>query len=211
MWKYWIYFTLIYIIYSGYIFTNDGPGKEYDIYNSPLPTSSFISHYKDSYSSIIKLNKDRAVAEWKDNKYECLYYDKDDEDSFYAKYNDLGKKQYNYHKDFELADSSSEYKTCKIGSLSFTTLTGSEKEKIFNYCKDPLTRSDNKIGCVECKYIYYSRNLHQDGFSNKYQYDNWVTSIIFGCFIIALNIGLGIFGFLLFSKNCGSNGHARVE
>ena len=203
--------TLIYIIYSGYIFTHDGPGKAYDLHASSPPTSSPISHYNTG--ALVKLDKDRVFAEWKEGKYECFYYDKDDEDSFYAKYNDLGKKQYNYHKDFELADYNSEYKKCRIGRITFSTsLTSSdEDEKIIEYCKNPLTSSDNKVDGVECKNIYYSGNSREDQISNKYEYDKWVTSIIFGCFIIALNLGLALFGFLLFSQSDGTSGHVAVK
>ena len=186
--------TLIYIIYSGYIFTNDGPGKEYDLHENLIGLSSPISHY--SSGSIIKLDKDRAFAEWKDNKYECIYYDKDkdDEDSFYAKYNDLGKKQYNYHKDYEY--STSEYKDCKIDSSTHPPKSqcGSTSRILPN-----------------CKKLYYSLSSGYYSISNKYEYDKWVTSIIFGCFIIALNIGLAIFGFLLFSQTGGSSGHVAVK
>ena len=82
--------TLVYIIYSGYIFTHDSFGKDYSLAFYTRPSTSPLSPYDSS--SIVKLNKDRAFAEWKSNKFECLYYDKDDVDSFYAKYNDLGKK-----------------------------------------------------------------------------------------------------------------------
>ena len=200
--------TLIYIIYSGYIFTNDGPGKDFDSYFSTNPASTPISHYS---GGIIKLNKDRAFAEWKDNKYECLYYKKDNEDSFYAKYNDLGKKQYNYHKDFELADSNSEYKKCRIGDLFASLSLSDEGDKIREYCKNPLTSSNNKVGSVECKNMYYSGFGNAQSISNKYEYDKWVTSIIFGCFIIALNLGLAIFGFLLFSQSDVTSGHVAVK
>jgi hypothetical protein len=194
--------TLIYIIYSGYIFTNDGPGKDFGSHFSSNPTSTPISHYN---GGIYKLDKDRAFAEWKGNKYECFYYKEDNEDSFYAKYNDLGKKQYNYHKDFEFADSNSEYKKCKLSVLS------SESPPIFlsdplNVCKNPVTTQN-----PNCKKIYYSGNSYEDDLSLKYNYDKWVTSIIFGCFIIALNIGLAIFGFLLFSQTGGSSGHVAVK
>jgi len=171
--------TLVYIIYSGYIFTNDGKGKSYDLYTdiSTLSLVSDITHY-DSYS-IIKLDKDRAFAEWNNGKYECFYYDKDNEDSAYAKYSDLGKKQYNYHKDFA---SNSEYNenNCQKSPL--------------DDCETPITTKDPK-----CNKLYFANNII--GISNKYEYDKWVTSIIFGCFIIVLTIGLAIFGFLLFSDN----------
>ena len=182
--------TLIYIIYSGYIFTNDGPGKEYDLF-TVLPTSSSdITHYNNE--AIYKLDKDRAYAKWDGSKYDCFYYDEDDEkDALYAKYNDLGKKQYNYHKDFELADASSEYKRCQLTpSLSTCGINS----------KYP-----------NCDKLYFSQNDYTTSISFKYEYDKWVTSIIFGCFIIALNLGLAIFGFLLFSQSDGSSGHVAVK
>ena len=186
--------TLIYIIYSGYIFTNDGPGKTYSLSPGSL---SAITHYYNS--GTFKLDKDRAFAEWKDGKYKCFYYDKDkddDEDSIYAKYSDLGKKQYNYHKDFEYADSNSEYKKCDVKGVS----------TILN----PWTACTTTIGKQSnCDKLYYSGNGSEDEFSFKYKYDKWVTSIIFGCFIIALNIGLVIFGFLLFSDS--SNGSTPLR
>jgi len=180
--------TLIYIIYSGYIFTNDGPGKEYDSTISSF--ASTVLHY-DLDDAIYKLDKDRAFAEWKDGKYKCFYYDKDkdDEDSIFAKYSDLGKKQYNYHKDF--TEPNSEYKKCDINDVT-------------SY-EDPLTVCKSNLGkYLTCDKIYYSGNDDKNEISFKYEYDKWVTSIIFGCFIIALNIGLAIFGFLLFSDS--SNG-----
>jgi len=180
--------TLIYIIYSGYIFTNDGPGKEYDFSSTSEPSTSSKNPYSSS-DSIIKLNKDRAFAELKGNKYECLYYEKDDEDSFYAKYNDLGKKQYNYHKDFEFAADDSDYNKCVI-----TT-------DLLAFCKAPLTTISNNG--KDCKFLYYKGNGNSDEVTYKYGYDKWVTSIIFGCFIIVLNLGLVLFGFLLFKQTDG--------
>ena len=39
------------------------------------------------------------------------------------------------------------------------------------------------------------------GFVNKYLFDKWITSIIFSCLIIVSDIGLAIFGFLLFKSD----------
>ena len=191
--------TLIYIIYSGYIFTHDGPGKYYD-YSEPSSTP--ISHFNSG--GIIKLDKDRVVAEWDGSKYKCLYYKEDNEDSFYAKYSDLGKKQYNYHKDFELADPNSEYQKCKISVLAGAG--ASFPSYLITACKNPNTNKS-----PNCNKVYYSGNNDEDEISYKYEYDKWVTSIIFGCFIIALNLGLAIFGFLLFSQTEGSSGHVTVQ
>jgi len=189
--------TLVYIIYSGYIFTNDGPGKEYGTSILLSNFASTVSHY-DHDKAIYKLDKDRAFAEWKEGKYECFYYDKDkdDEDSIFAKYNDLGKKQYNYHKDFKYAETNSEYKKCDIEGISAIS-------DIWTACTTTITKQPN------CDKLYYSGNDEADDISFKYAYDKWVTSIIFGCFIIALNIGLALFGFLLFSDS--SNGSTPLR
>ena len=82
---------LIYIIYSGNIFTNNGPEKEYDFSTTSESSTSSQNPYSSGESNI-KLNKDRVLVEWKDNKYESLYFEKDNENSLYAKYNYLGKK-----------------------------------------------------------------------------------------------------------------------
>jgi hypothetical protein len=193
--------TLIYIIYSGYIFTNDGPGKYYGRYFSSVPaSSSSISHRS---GGVIKLDKERAFAEWDGSKYKCLYYDTDDEDSFYAKYNDFGKKQYNYHKDFEYPDSSSEYNNNGCFVSNFVSPL---PRSPLAACKNPITDKD-----PDCNKLYYSGNSKNDEFYYKYIYDKWVTSIIFGCFIIVLNLGLAGFGFLLFSQTEGSSGHVAVK
>ena len=133
------------------------------------------------------------------SNYKCLYYDANNEESFYAKYSDLGKKQYNYHKDFKYADSNSEYKKCDVGVSSLAIADP------FSVCAGTTSK------ILNCNKLYYSGNIGSDEISNKYLYDRWVTSIIFGCFIIAINIGLAIFGFLLFSQTEGSSGHVAVK
>ena len=40
-----------------------------------------------------------------------------------------------------------------------------------------------------------------DTIENKYLFDKWITSIIFSCLIIVSDIGLAIFGFLLFKSD----------
>ena len=184
--------TLIYIIYSGYIFTHDGKG-DYD-----SDTLSFNDHH-------YKLDKDRKYAEWDDSKsqYKCLYYDKDDITALYIKYQDLGKKQYNYHKDFSFPDDDSEYKNCQLNS---PTDSSNNPIQIGELCENPQNYYASKYN--GCKNLYYSGN---DNFSNKYLYDRWVTTIIFGCFIIALNLGLAIFGFLLFNQAGGSSGFVSAQ
>ena len=172
--------TLVYICYSGYIFTHDHP------------------------SDVAKLDKDGLYAELKDGVYQCIFYDKDDSDAIYATYSELGKKQYNYNKDnyFLTSDSNSEIYDC---SISFSS------DDAKSYCiignTFPTGISAPHHGNKQCEKLYsYQKN---DDIDNKYYFDRWVTSIIFGVFVIACSIGLALFGFLIF-KGDGSNGHTPV-
>jgi len=71
--------TLVYVCYSGYIFTND-------------------PYIDDDGDYLYKRDGDWAYAKLENGKFKCLFYKEKDENSIYAKYSDLGKKQYNYYK-----------------------------------------------------------------------------------------------------------------
>ena len=178
--------TLVYICYSGFIFTNDS-------------------------SKIGKLDKDGSYAEWKDGKYKCTFYDEDDKYAVLAKYSDLGKKQYNYNKDNYFLSPTSEKLSCKI--------TGGSNSNEVNPCQDSSSNGEINIpgsflssrpqydSNKDCDKLYYKQK--NDSIENKYNYDRWVTSIIFGVFVIVCSIGLALFGFLIF-KDSGSSGHTPV-
>ena len=160
--------TLVYICYSGYIFTNDVAYREYD----------------GSGNHILKLDGDGALAEKQsDGRYKCIYYDKDKKDAIYAKYNDLGKKQYNYEK--KRYYDSSKYDEC---DTDIDLLNCNSNEGILTL---GLPSSCGKV---------YSDSTPND-FDNKYLFDRWITTFIFSCFICACCIGLAIFGFLLFKSD----------
>lgn len=203
--------TLIYISYSGYIFTNDNEDIDYDI----EPSASNLIPY--SSDATPKLDKNREIAKWNADKkiYECLYYDKDDYDSLYPKYKDLGKKQYNYHKDFSFPDENSKYDSCKWSYFISTKLPQPdppdvpityESFSIFELCSISLTVTNNQLD--DCTDLFYYDNRE---ISNKYNYDKWVTSIIFGCFIILLDLGLAVFGFLMFKESDSSSGLVTIK
>ena len=158
--------TLVYVCYSGYIFTNDGP-------NDPL-----------------KADSKGIFATWDDSKshYKCNYYDKTNSDGVYANYNDLGKKIYNYDKDTSLAELTSTTTACRYRPSGFASYCYSG-EGYYTYAS---SKHDN------CDNLYVSLS---SSFENRYLYDRWVTTIIFACFIIACDIGLAIFGFLLFKSD----------
>ena len=183
-------FTLIYIIYSGYIFTNDNAGE------------------------ILKLDKNREIAKWTGTKYECLFYDKDDDDSIYAKWSDLGKKQYNYHKDFSFSDDNSKYNDCKNFRMIIEQLNQAGPDyyptELDELCGNGFG-SLSKSQLNNCDYLFYGEGDDINGVSNKYVYDKWVTTIIFGCIIILLNIGLAVFGFLMFKDFGSSSGPVTIQ
>jgi hypothetical protein len=173
--------TLVYICYSGYIFTNELAPDSYDNGLSFSGSSSFPT----IDDVLIKLNGKGAFAEKDGDGYKCLYYKKDKVNSIFAKYSDLGKKQYNYQKKRHYPEDNSKYSGCQgscTGCLSNEFVTSSVSST--------------------CDYLYSS--TIPDEFVNKYLFDMWVTSIIFSCFIFVCAIGLAIFGFLLFKNSDGS-------
>ena len=185
--------TLVYIIYSGYIFTNDNPELNYD-----------DNDYGDN-ERLFKADNKGIFAKWDDNekKYKCEYYDKDDDDAIYAKYNEMGKKIYNYDKDVSQAESTSPVKKCSYTKYSDTVNGGyplspsrCNGNGFLEYVALGETTPSKFDGCDDL-YIDYSFS----GYENKYIYDRRVTTIIFACFIIACDIGLAIFSFLLFKSD----------
>jgi hypothetical protein len=187
-------FTFTYIIYSGYIFTNDIQGR------------------------VPKLDKNREFAKWTGSKYECLFYEEDDDDSIYAKWSDLGKKQYNYHKDFSFPDDNSKYNDCnRIRSKIEILNNDPDASRYYPTDLDNLCKNDfgslTKSQLGNCDYLFFGSDDIDgiDDISYKYIYDKWVTTIIFGCIIIALNLGLAVFGFLIFKESGSSSGLVTIK
>ena len=167
--------TLVYVCYSGYIFTKD-----------PALDSNL--------NSILKLNGEGAFAEWDSNKgqYKCLYYKEKDENSHLAKYSDLGKKQYNYQKKRSYGDDRSK-NSCSLSAIILSSYSSP--------CSSEYISGSGLHSTYSCDYLYSNEITNYD---NKYVFDRWVTTIIFSCFIIACDIGLAIFGFLLCKNSNGS-------
>jgi hypothetical protein len=78
------------------------------------------------------------------------------------------------------------------------------------------TYTDASGATKDCDFLYY---IIGNGYysspptdnSKKVIYDRWLTSLIFSCLIILLNIGLALFGFLLFGETGGSSDEANKE
>ena len=144
----------------------------------------YTSYYDDE--RIFKLNGDRAFAELDGNKYKCLYFDEKGNDyALLAKYSDLIKKQYNYNKKLDDSFDSDEVSRC-ISSPGNCVTDGYIQGKKYY---------DN-AGTKECKYLYH--NHKPTGISNKDKSDRFLTTLILSLLVCLANIGLALFGFLLF-------------
>ena len=156
--------TFVYVIYNGIVYTN----------------------YYDE--QIYKMDGDGAFAELKGDKYECFYFDEKGNDfALYAKFSDLGKKQYNYDKDFLESDESQGCLFQESLCSNDGTIAGPIRSTIDNH---------------ECKYLYASYNYNNinsiDEITNKDISDRFLTTLILCLFVCLANIGLALFGFLLF-------------
>ena len=133
-----------------------------------------------NYNLIYKRDSNGAFAELKNGKYECFYYDSTfNEHAIIAKYSDLIQKQYNYDKD--LIDSYNNHDPTCIRNP-----TDCDAETI----SPPLGISDT------CKYLYADSLFNT--ITNKDISDRFLTTLLLSLFVCLANIGLGIFGFLLY-------------
>ena len=203
--------TLVYIIYSGIIFTQDVVDKQFTYYSSRY--SSVPSNPSNTYK-LKKIRGDGAYVKWDESKkgYVCLYYKKDKPDSLYLKYSDYGNKHLNYRTKDEYAEKEKNYKFMPnngcLGPYTLYTYAECKRRDELDNLVDPKqeyydsdSNLDNKKG--ECDYLYYFDSGADN--SKRNIYDRWVTTIVLGCFIFVLDLGLAIFGFLIF-KDGGSSG-----
>ena len=158
--------TIIYVGYSGYIFDN-GSSNQVKLYSN---------------GARIKIENSKPVYPYDKEKAE-----KNSELEF-AKFKELGKKQYNYnskfYKEFEL-EQSSKYENCKYSYFT----NGAENPFVLRQFTDN-----------NCEYVWYTSDLKKDSYY-KYIFDMWLTSIIFSSFIFVCDLGLALFGFLLFKDS----------
>lgn len=161
--------TFVYVIHNGIVYTN---------------------YYDDI---IYKTNGDGAFAEWKGDKYECLYFDKKgNQHALIAKFSDLIKKQYNYDKDQRDFYSSPKYLGCKSNALA---CSGTEDGKLSS---SKITYLDSS-GSHDCDYLYVDyipNSINQ--ITNKDRSDRFLTTLILSLFVCLANIGLAVFGLFLF-------------
>ena len=191
--------TFVYIIYSGYIFTQDVVDKKF------ILGSEFSGLTK-------KIRGDGAFAKWDEDKktYVCLYYKKNNEDAFYLTYSDYGNVNLNYRTKNIYPQQTKNYKYygCKATPYSYSQCKTQEETSNPNGSKnkyyDGPSTDTNRKEKGECNYLYYY-DYNASDYKKQNIYDRWVITIVFGCFIFVLDIGLAIFGFLIF-KDGGSSG-----
>ena len=136
-------------------------------------------------TGIAKRDSDGAYAEriGSGTNFKCLYYDNHNYHEVYATISDLIKKQYNYDKDLNKAIILQD-PNCIYGSTG-TALDGPSS------CEN----SDTISGGSNCKYLYIYPN---DQITHKDISDRFLTTLLLSLFVCLANIGLAIFGFLLF-------------
>lgn len=169
--------SLVYLIYSILVYTKDTNGT-------------------------IKLDENTAFAKWdsSENAYICSFYEENDYYFPFAKYNELGKKQYNYNKDLYISkhDPDSVISKCTIES----------QENIdWEFGCWRINIYQNQIGKHnDCEKIYIRPTTSN---SNLDLNNRWLTTIILTVIIILCDACLALFGFLLF-KNKEEAGEVKV-
>lgn len=167
--------TFVYIILNGIVYTTIYHG--FEVYSG--------------YSGITKRDGDGVFAEKDGSDYKCIYYDSEyNKYALYAKYSDLGKKQYNYNKD--LIKTVNEAGNC-VGHASFCESDGKITAGTTGHGRNynPITIPPTS----ECDKLYAET---EEGIENKDLSDRFLTTLLLGLFVCLANIGLAIFGFLLF-------------
>ena len=169
--------TLVHVCFNGYVFNNDVAFGSWN-FNTL------------KYTGINKLYPNGAEYRCENNNCNIPVYANDKSDfSEYAKYKDLGSKQYNYDSKY--------YKSYEYSKTTSDIIDDSKR------CIDLYVPAHSS-----CEYVYHSPFT---SFENKDLYDRWLTTLILSIVIVACNIGLLIFGFLLFKNGQDSNEPKTVE
>ena len=141
--------------------------------------------FTSKYSEVIERDGDGIFAEWdaSANAYKCVNYDKEDYYWGYAKFSDLNKKQYNYKHDF--------YATLTCVDTGVSYIDSCEGHEITN--DGTVSGVTAKIN--NCQYLYAKA---EEEITNKDKFDRFLTALILSLVVCLANIGLALFGFLLF-------------
>ena len=145
--------------------------------------------YTSVYTGLYKRDGDYAFAEKDGDNFKCFYFDNEHNgNSIYAKISDLGKKQYNYKYDW-----AKDIKTnCKVSLDTIIELCAAEE--IPSSLKRTAVTGGTYAGC---DYLYLNTHISNE-ITNKDLSDRFLTALILSLIVCLANIGLALFGFLLF-------------
>ena len=145
--------------------------------------------YTTVYTEIYKRDGDYAFAEKDGNDFKCFYFDNEHNGkSIYAKLSDLGKKQYNYKKEWN-----KDIKDINCIITNGPTIESCSTAEIPNSLKG-MHLSQTYSGC---DYLYVGTDI-QNEIENKDLSDRFLTTLILSLIVCLASIGLALFGFLLF-------------
>ena len=150
----------------------------YVIFNGMVFTGQYSGEYERDGDGIF-------AEKQSDGSFKCLYYD-DSGDHFagMAKFSDLNKKQYNYKHNFY----SSEISGCIDSKNSIKHCASNEK-----LTSSQTTYWDSRY--ASCTKLYATQATEV---TNKDIFDRFLTALILSLIVCLANIGLALFGFLLF-------------
>ena len=174
--------TFVYVIESGLVF--DSPASKCIMCQAE---NAFSIDYK------FRIDNEGRYLKYENGRYKCIFYDKDVLSSLYLKYSDYGNKYLGYYEDhFDYFDGE-----CYVD----TSID-------YYYCKEREEGRVSEPKIDNCDNLFYDySSVNENLFSNpyKYIYDQWLTTLIFSCFIFIFHIGLAVFGFLLFREENETN------
>ena len=181
--------TLVYVCYSGYIFTQDVPYLELSINNNlDYLVVTHIPQKLYSNGAIYKFEIDDPQISKTIGSYIAVDETEREDFATYIRYKDLGKKQYNYNSDYY-----KKYKNynkndpieskCRYSPDAHVSLTNIEKYK--------------SGGNTECDYLYAEPIADNE---HKYLFDRWLSALVLACVVLICNLGLAFSGLLLCSN-----------
>ena len=139
------------------------------------PENAETNYVRNNDDRILKLYSNGANHKIDGSNLIYVYSDDKSYESQYVKYKDLGQIQYNYNKIFY--------------------------ESFYRETTHTCYYTHTTPALSNCEYYYYDP---YDDSKNKYLYDRWCLSLVLAIFITVLNVGLIIFGFLIFKNSDGS-------
>jgi len=176
--------TLVYICYSGYIFTQDAAYQKISF--TPPNTLDFSSNKcigkLYSNGAKYKFELDDPKTSKTIGKYITEYETDRSDDANFIRYKDLGKKMYNYNSDY------------------YKKYNNYDKNKpVESYCNIHLLNLDDatiktlQAKYKECEYLFEEPEEDND---HKYLFDRWLAALILACVVLVCNLGLAFFGFM---------------